>query len=251
MEAAMKIGATPGLTDVFVGASPLPALTATLGVYILACWIHRRSKRSPLANPVAISIAMLIALLKLSGTPYSTYFEGARFIHFLLGPAIIALAVPLHRQMPKLRGALVPLLGGLFAGSATAVVSAVAIAMLLGSPAVTVASIAPKSVTAAIAMLISARIGGIPSLTAAMVIATGISGAVLGTSVLRSLRIRRDDARGFAIGVAAHGIGTARAFQISEEAGAFAGLGMAMNGILTAFVLPICFRACMAWVSSR
>lgn len=246
----MKISEVSGLADAFIGGSPLPALTATIGVYILACWIHTLAKRSPLANPVAISIALLVALLKLSGTPYSAYFDGARFIHFLLGPAIIALAVPLHRQMTKLRAALVPLLVGLVAGSATAVGSAVAIAMILGSPAVTVASIAPKSVTAAIAMLISARIGGIPSLTAAMVIATGISGAVLGSSVLSSLGIRRDDVRGFAIGIAAHGIGTARAFQISEEAGAYAGLGMAMNGILTAFVLPIGFPSFIAWLSS-
>jgi hypothetical protein len=95
------IGDTSALADAFIGGSPLPALTATIGVYIVACWIHTLAKRSPLANPVAISIAMLVTLLKLSGTPYSTYFEGAKFIHFLLGPAIIALAVPLHRQNAK------------------------------------------------------------------------------------------------------------------------------------------------------
>jgi predicted murein hydrolase (TIGR00659 family) len=246
----LKIGETSGLADAFIGGSPLPALTATIGVYIVACWIHTLAKRSPLANPVAISIALLVTLLKLSGTPYSTYFEGARFIHFLLGPAIIALAVPLHRQMPKLRGALVPLLGGLVAGSATAAGAAIAITRLMRCPSVTVASIAPKSATAAIAMLVSGKIGGIPSLTAAMVIVTGISGAILGSFVLGLLRVRRDDVRGFAIGVAAHGIGTARAFQISEEAGAFAGLGMAMNGIPTAFILPIGFPALMGWLSS-
>jgi|ERR1700674_4573789 predicted murein hydrolase (TIGR00659 family) len=242
-------GEPSGLAGAFIGGAPLPALTATIGVYIVACWIHTLAKRSPLANPVAISIALLVMLLKLSGTPYSSYFEGAKFIHFLLGPAIIALAVPLHRQMPKLRGALVPLLGGLVAGSATAAAAAIAITTLMRCLPVTVASIAPKSVTAAIAMLVSAKIGGIPSLTAAMVIATGISGAILGSFVLGLLRVRRDDVRGFAIGVASHGIGTARAFQISEEAGAFAGLGMAMNGILTAFILPIGFPALMRWLS--
>ena len=244
----MKIGEISTMAASFMGASPLTALTATIGVYVFACWIHALAKRNALANPVAISVALLIALLKLSGTPYSTYFEGAKFIHFLLGPAIIALAVPLHRQMSKLRGALVPLMGGLIAGSATAAVSAVGITMLLHGSGVAVASIAPKSVTAAIAMLISSRIGGIPSLTAAMVIATGISGAMLGSLVLDALGVRRDDVRGFAIGVASHGIGTARAFQISEEAGAFAGLGMAMNGILSAFVLPIVFPVTMVWL---
>ena len=242
-------GEPSGLAGAFISGAPLPALTATIGVYIVACWIHTLAKRSPLANPVAISIALLVMLLKLSGTPYSSYFEGAKFIHFLLGPAIIALAVPLHRQMPKLRRALVPLLAGLVAGSATGAAAAIAITTLMRCLPVTVASIAPKSVTAAIAMLVSAKIGGIPSLTAAMVIATGISGAILGSFVLGLLRVRRDDVRGFAIGVASHGIGTARAFQISEEAGAFAGLGMAMNGILTAFILPIGFPALMRWLS--
>jgi predicted murein hydrolase (TIGR00659 family) len=244
----MKTGELSTMAEAFISASPLPALTATVCVYVFACWIHTLAKRSPLANPVALSVALLIVLLKLSGTSYTTYFEGARFIHFLLGPAIIALAVPLHRQMSKLREALVPLLGGLAAGSATAIVSAVGIAKLLHGSGIAMASIAPKSVTAAIAMLISAKIGGIPSLTAAMVIATGITGAMLGTFVLGALGVRRDDVRGFAIGVASHGIGTARAFQISEEAGAFAGLGIAMNGILSAFVLPIAFPVTMGWL---
>ena len=246
----MRIDATIGLADAVPGLVPLFALTATICVYFVACRIHILARRSPLTNPVAISIALVIALLKLTGTPYGTYFEGAKLIHFLLGPAIIALAVPLHRQMPKLRTALAPLLVGLVAGSITACVSAVAIVMALGCPSVAVASIAPKSVTAAIAMLVSARIGGIPALTASIVIATGISGAILASFVLGALGLKRDDVRGFAIGVAAHGIGTARAFQISEEAGAFAGLGMAMNGILTAFVLPACFPVVMAWMLS-
>jgi len=245
----MKIDDLSAIATAFIGASPLPALTATIGAYIAACWIHALAQRSPLANPVALSVVLLVALLKLSGTSYSTYFEGARFIHFLLGPAIIALAIPLHRQLPRLREALVPLIGGLIAGSATAAICAVGIAMVLHCSGAAVASIAPKSVTAAIAMLISARIGGIPSLTAAMVIATGICGAMLGSFVLNSLGVLRDDVRGFAIGVASHGIGTARAFQISEEAGAFAGLGMAMNGILSAFVLPLVFPVIMAWLS--
>ncbi|QBQ99463.1 LrgB family protein [Paraburkholderia pallida] len=246
----MSVQDMPGIATAFISSSPVPALTATLGVYLVACRLHALARRNPLANPVAISVVLLIGLLRLTGTPYSTYFNGARFVHFLLGPAIVALAVPLYRQMPKLRGALVPLLAGLVAGSVTAVVSAVTIAMMLGLPARTVASIAPKSVTAAIAMLISATIGGVPPLTAAMVIATGILGAVLGSFVLGSLGVRRDDVCGFALGIAAHGIGTARALQISEEAGAFAGLGMAVNGILSAFVLPLVFPIVMAWVST-
>ncbi|TDG09999.1 LrgB family protein [Paraburkholderia guartelaensis] len=241
--------AVPAFIGAWLTSSDVPAIAATIGVYLLACWIHQRCGRNPLANPVAIAVLLLTGLLKLAGIPYQAYFEHARFIHFLLGPAIVALAVPLHRQLHKLRNAFVPLVFGLLAGSCVAVVSAVAIAVMFGCQPATVASLAPKSVTAAIGMLISAKVGGMPALTAAIVIATGITGAVMGTFILGVLGIQRDDARGFAIGVASHGIGTARAFQISEEAGAFAGLGMAMNGTISALVLPFVLPMVIAHVS--
>jgi predicted murein hydrolase (TIGR00659 family) len=226
------------LTRAYLSDSPVPALAVTIGAYLFARWLHVRCGSHPFANPVAIAVVMLIGLLKLTHTDYHVYFAQAQFIHFLLGPAIVALAVPLYRQIHKLRSAFFPLLCGLLAGSSVAVVSAVVIALLFHCQATTVASLAPKSVTAAVAMLISATVGGVPSLTAAMVIVTGITGAVISTLILGLVGVRRDDARGFAIGVASHGIGTARAFQISEEAGAFAGLGMAMNAIVSAIVMP-------------
>jgi predicted murein hydrolase (TIGR00659 family) len=242
------MAATEPLADfgTYLGASDVPAIALTIGVYLLAWRIHKLCGGSPIANPVAIAVIMLTGLLKLSGISYTAYFEHARFIHFLLGPAIVALAVPLHRQLPKLRAAFLPLTCGLLCGSAMAVVSSMVIAMLLHCEPSTVASIGPKSVTAAVAMLISARVGGIPALTAAIVIATGICGAVTATFILGRLGVRRDDARGFAIGVSSHGIGTARAFQISEEAGAFSGLGMAMNATVSAFVLPIVLPVALA-----
>jgi predicted murein hydrolase (TIGR00659 family) len=243
---------TPEITmfaRMYLSASPVPALAVTIGAYLFARWLHRRCGNHPCANPVAIAVVIVIALLKLTHTDYHVYFAQAQFIHFLLGPAIVALAVPLYRQAHKLRSACFPLLCGLLAGSSVAVVSAVAIAMLLHCQPTTVASLAPKSVTAAIAMLISAKVDGSPSLTAAIVIVTGISGAVMSTLVLGLVGVRRDDARGFAIGVASHGIGTARAFQISEEAGAYAGLGMAMNGIVSAVVLPYVLPSLIALLS--
>jgi predicted murein hydrolase (TIGR00659 family) len=181
----------------------------------------------------------LVLALKATGTGYPAYFEGAQFVHFLLGPATVALAVPLYAQFDKLRRLLLPLGGALVAGSVTAIVSVLAIGWALGASDATLLSLVPKSVTAPIAMGITEKLGGIPSLTAVLVILTGISGAVMAKYVLDALRIRDFGVRGFAVGVAAHGIGTARAFQVSEEAGAFAGLGMGLNGLLTAVLVPV------------
>lgn len=232
---------TPRIADIWVylSASPLLGLTITLLAYQGAYWLYRRADFNPLLNPVLLAIIMLVAALKLTNTPYQTYFDGAQFVHFLLGPATVALAVPLYAQFDKLRAALLPLGGSLLAGSLTAIISVLGIGWLLGAGETTLLSLAPKSVTAPIAMGISEKIGGIPSLTAVLVIMTGVSGAMMAKYVLDALRIRDYGVRGFAIGIAAHGIGTARAFQVSEQAGAFAGLGMGLNGLLTAILMPL------------
>jgi len=193
----------------------------------------------PLLNPVLIAVVALVLLLKATETPYSTYFDGAQFVHFLLGPATVALAVPLYFNLGKLKRLWLPLLGGLVAGSLTAAISAVGIAWLFGGSPQTLASLAPKSVTAPVAMGIAEKLGGLPSLTAILVISTGILGAVLGPTVLNGLRMRDQATRGFALGVTAHGIGTARAFQESEQAGAFSGLAMGLNALVTALLLPV------------
>lgn len=231
----------PRIADIWVylAASPLLGLTITLLAYQGAYWLYRRANFNPLLNPVLLAIIMLVAALELTHTPYQTYFDGAQFVHFLLGPATVALAVPLYAQFDKLRAALLPLGAALLAGSLTAIVSATGIAWLLGAGDATVLSLAPKSVTAPIAMGISEKIGGIPSLTAVLVIMTGVSGAMMAKYVLDALRIRDHGVRGFAVGLASHGIGTARAFQLSEQAGAFAGLGMGLNGALTAILMPL------------
>ena len=232
---------TPRLNEIWVylAASPLLGLTATLLAYVFAFRIYQRARFSPLANPVMIAVALLVAVLTVTGTPYKTYFDGAQFVHFLLGPATVALAVPLYQQLPKLRANVLPLLGGLLAGSLVAVVSAVGIAWLLGASPEVVRSLAPKSVTIPIAMGVAEKIGGLPSLTAVLVMATGIIGAVSATKILNLLGMRDYSVRGFATGVAAHGIGTARAFQVNEEAGAFAALGMGLNGVVTAVLVPV------------
>jgi len=232
---------TPRIADVWVylSASPLLGLTLTLVAYQAAYRVYQRAGFNPLLNPVLLAIVMLVSALHATGTPYAVYFDGAQFVHFLLGPATVALAVPLYLQFGRLRRLALPLACALLAGSVTAIVSAVGIAWLLGAADTTLLSVAPKSVTAPIAMGIAEKIGGIPSLTAVLVIMTGVSGAMMAKYVLDALRITDHGVRGFAVGIAAHGIGTARAFQVSEQAGAFAGLGMGLNGLVTAILMPL------------
>lgn len=229
---------------VYLAETPLLWLTVTIGVYWAADWLFRRSDRFALLNPVLLSIAVLVMLLTLTDTTYDRYFSGAQFIHFLLGPATVALAVPLYNQARELRRLWVPITVALVVGSATAIISALGIGWALGLSEPTLLSLLPKSVTTPIAMGITEQLGGLPSLTAVLVILTGITGAVLGIPLLRLVGFRDPLAKGFAIGVAAHGIGTARAFQHSEEAGAFAGLGMGVNGALTAILVPL-----IAWLA--
>jgi len=233
--------AVPRLWQHFA-ATPLLGLTLTLLAYLLGVALYRRSGQNPLCNPVAIAISLLVCLLVLTDTPYQSYFEGARFIHFLLGPATVALAVPLYHHLEKVRRLLLPLACALVAGSLTAIFSAMAITGLLGGSGATVLSMAPKSVTTPIAMGVAAKIGGLTSLTAVLVIMTGIIGAMTATTLFKLLRLSDDSVRGFAIGVAAHGIGTARAFQLSELAGTFAGLAIGLNGLLTALLVPLLIK---------
>jgi predicted murein hydrolase (TIGR00659 family) len=232
---------------VYLSASPLLGLTLTLCAYVFAHWLYGRCGMSPLANPVAIAVAIIALVLVVSGMSYQRYFAGAQFVHFLLGPATVALALPLARQVPRLRRSLLPLACALLAGSVTAIVSAVTVGMLLGASAQLARTIAPKSATSPIAMAVSEHLGGIPALTAVLVIGTGVFGAIAARSLLNALRIESHAARGLALGVAAHGIGTARAFQVSPEMGAWAGLGMGLNGVLTALLAPWLVPLLLEW----
>jgi predicted murein hydrolase (TIGR00659 family) len=224
---------------VYLSETPLLWLKVTLLAYVAGDAVSARAGRHPLANPVVIAAALLVGLLAFTGTPYRTYFEGAQFVHFLLGPATVALAVPLWRNRLAVRRNLMPMCAALVAGSLTAIGSAVAIAWALGAPGPVLGSLAAKSVTAPIAMALSESIGGIPALAAVLVVLTGILGSVIVTPLMNALKVTDFAARGFAVGVASHGIGTARAFQVSEEAGTFAGIAMVLNGALTALVFLV------------
>jgi len=226
---------------VYLAETPLLGLTITLGAYLIGQGIYRRARLHPAANPVLIAVLILVGLLSLTDTPYATYFQGAQFVHFLLGPATVALAIPLYRVLREVRRTALGLSAAILAGSLTAAVSAVAIAWIAGASRETMLSLAPKSVTTPIAMGVSEAIGGLPSLTAVLVILTGILGAMAATVTLNLLGIRDWRVRGTAIGVASHGIGTARALSVNPVAGAFAGLAMGLNGLATAILLPLLF----------
>jgi len=224
---------------VYLSATPLLWLALTLVSWIVADAIARACGRHPLVNPVLIAIAAMGTVRIATGTPYENYFRGAQFVHFLLGPATVAIAVPLVRHRTLVLANILPMAAALLAGAVTAVVSVVAVAAAFGVPREILVSLAPKSVTAGIAMAISENLGGRPALTAVLVIATGVMGAVIVTPLMNALKIRDYAARGFAVGLTSHGIGTARAFAVDEIAGTFAGIAMGLNGVATSLVVPL------------
>jgi predicted murein hydrolase (TIGR00659 family) len=224
---------------VYLQTTPLFWLTATVGAFLVADWAAARARRHPLVNPVLISVTLIAVLLWLTHTPYKTYFEGAQFVHFLLGPATVALGVPLYRNFALVRANAWPMAAALGAGAVVAIVSAVGVAALLGAPRVALISLAPKSVTAGVAMAVSEKLGGLPPLTAVLVILTGVIGAVIVTPMMNALGIRDYAARGFAAGLTSHGIGTARAFTVDPVAGVFAGVAMGLNAVVTPALAPL------------
>lgn len=225
---------------VYLSGNPLLSLFATLVAFFVATRINRRLGGTPLLHPVILAIALLIGFLLATGIDYATYFEGAQFIHFLLGPATVALAIPLFDHRERVRRLLGPILAACLVGIVTAVASTLGIAMALGASRETLLSLTPKSVTSPIAMGIAEQLGGIPSLAAGLVLLTGSVGCALGPWIFRLLRVEDHSVQGFTMGLAAHGFGTAHCFaSLGAMAGAFAGLAMGLTGLLTAFLLPL------------
>ncbi|RAH36727.1 MULTISPECIES: LrgB family protein [unclassified Halomonas] len=224
---------------VYLSGNPLLSLLLTLVAFALAVRINKALGGTPLLHPVMLSIVLLIGSLLLLDMDYATYFEGAQFIHFLLGPATVALAIPLYDHRERVRRLLVPLVLACVTGIVTAVASTLGLALVLGARHETLMSLAPRSVTSPIAMGIAEQIGGIPSLAAGLVLLTGAIGCALGPVIFRLLRIQDPAIQGFAMGLSAHGFGTAQAFaRLGAVAGAFSGLAMGITGLLTAFLLP-------------
>lgn len=222
----------------YLSQGPLLWLAATLIAFAIGDAIFRLLGKSPYAHPVLIAVVLLGGLLWLTGTSYATYFEGAQFVHFLLGPATVCLALPLYDALPRLKTAMLPVLAALAVGTVVAAISAVGIAYGLGITGETLVSLAPKSATAPVAIGIAEAMGGSPTLAAVFALFTGILGAIIVGPLFDLCGIRDWRARGFALGVASHGIGTARALQVHPTAGAFAGLGMALGAVSTSFIAP-------------
>jgi len=231
---------------IYLSATPLFGLTATLVVYLLAQAAYSKLDNAPWANPVLWSVVTIAGGLLLTGVDYPTYFAGAQFIHFLLGPAVVALAWPLWQRRAELKARYGRLLLAALLGGAAASGSALALGWAVGLPHDVVLSLAPKSVTAPVAMGIAEKIGGIPALSAVFAVLTGLIGALSGKYLFDALRIRTTHAgwraRGFALGTAAHGIGAARALQVNADAGAYAGLALGLQVVLAALLLPLVFR---------
>ena len=231
---------------IYLSATPLFGLTATLVVYVLAQAAYMHLKQAPWANPVLWTVVVLASGLWVSGVPYPTYFAGAQFIHFLLGPAVVSLAWPLWQRRHELRQRWARLLLAAVAGGATASLSALLLAWAFGLPSDVTLSLVPKSVTAPVAMGIAEKIGGIPALAAVFAVITGLVGALAGKYLFHALRIPVDSegwaARGFALGTAAHGIGAARALQVNSDAGAYAGLALGLQVVLASLLMPLIFK---------
>jgi putative effector of murein hydrolase len=234
-------GSLPPIAEIWVylSGSPLLALILTLTAYQVGVLTYEKFGRNPLANPVAIAVLIVAIAITAIDMPYPKYFEGAQCVHFLLGTATVSLAVPIYKGFSALSGRMLPLLVALLGGGITSVVSAVFLARLLGADSAIVGGFYAKSVTAPIAMGVAERIGTSPTLTAVFAVSTGILGAVLGRFVFDIVGVREWWQRGFAIGVAAHGIGTSRAFSVHPEAGAYASLAMGLHGILGALLIPV------------
>ncbi len=222
----------------YLAASPLAWLFATVAVYLIARWVYQRSGEHALASPVLIAIVALSVLLWVTDVEYRSYFQGAQFIHFLLGPVTVLLAVPLYKSLGLIRRSAVPIAAALIVGSVVASLPAVLVASWLGASDPVMRSLAAKSITTPIAIGVTETLGGLTSITAVVVVFAGVLGGVMGGAVFTLCRVRQSSAQGFALGLTAHGIGIGRAVQIDTTAAAFAGVGMSLNGLVTAIWAP-------------
>lgn len=221
------------------------SLPLTLIIFFAARKIGARYK-SPLLNPLLVSMVIIIPVLLLTGTPYDHYFKGSKFLNDLLQPAVVALAFPLYEQLHQIRARWKSIISICFIGSMVAMITGTSIALLMGATPQIAASILPKSVTTPIAMAVGGSIGGIPAISAVCVIFVGILGAVFGHSLLNLMRISTKASRGLAMGAASHALGTARCAELDFQEGAFSSLALVICGIMTSLIAPFLFPVLLA-----
>lgn len=220
-------------------ASPLPWLVLTMVVYLGAMAVYKKSGSRPTLIPVFTGVLVIVGVLLLTGTPYETYRSGVALLGLMIGPATVALAIPLYAQRERIRQLWLPITVALLVGCVVALLSALGIAWVFGGSEATLIAVAPKSATIPIALPMAERFGGKPSLAAVAVAITGISGTMMAPLLCRVLRLKDPAVQGFAIGLTAHAIGTARALQVNPTTGAFSALAMGLNGVATAVLMPI------------
>lgn len=215
------------------------SLFLTLSAYVVATWLYRRAGQSPFVHPLVLSVAMVIVALKVLGVPYKTYFQATQFLHWMLGLAIVSLAIPLYAELQQLGARWRSTLAAIVVGSVVSVVTAMAVAWGMGAGTGLVLALSTKSVTTALATVLANQIGANAAMAATIVLVTGLLGAVIGPWLFARILPRDEAALGVALGTCAHAIGTSRALQIGETCGAFSALAMGLNGLLTAALLPI------------
>lgn len=223
----------------YIQTTPLTWLIVTLSSFKLGIIIYNKSNKNTLLQPIIVAYIIILALVYITNTSYEEYFKGVEIIHFFLGAATVALALPLYKNLVYIKSLFFPIFITLFIGSFSTVIITITILWLFDANILTILSMTTKSITAPIAIITSKEIGAIPSLAIGFVIITGIIGAVFGTTIFKIINIKNDTSQGFALGLISHGIGTAKAVEISEKAAAFSALAMGLNGIFTAILLPI------------
>jgi len=235
---APLVGWHPHETWDWLSRSPLLGITLTLAAYAVGRWAHRRTG-SPVLQPVLVAVVLVGGFLLATGVPYRDYLAGAGFIGFWLGPATVALALPLHHEWHLVRRAAVPVLTGVVAGALVSITAAVLVTRIAGGGRTLQLTMAPKAATTPVSIALSTQIGGLPALTAVLTILAGITGAVIGPWVLDRLGIRDPRARGLALGAASHGIGTSRALHEDRTEGAFSALSMGLTALATSILVPV------------
>lgn len=219
-------------------SSPLFGVTLTLLMFRLAINLKERWPH-PLVNPLLVGIGSIILILVLLGIPYEAYSIGGAYIHFLLGPATVVLAIPLYKQMGLLKKNLIPILVGVLSGSIFAMAAIILIGKITGLPELLILSLIPKSVTMPIGIEVAQTLGGIPAITVIAIVVTGLTGAVFGGAILRIGKIQDPVAQGIAIGTSAHALGTTKAIEMGETQGGMSGLAIGLAGIITAILAPL------------
>lgn len=222
-----------------VARSPLGLLGITLGGYQAGRWLQQRTGGHALAQPVLVAIVVTGFAITALDVDYSDYRSATEIIAFWLGPATVALAIPLHRQADRLRGFVVPLLVAVVLGAATSITTAVLLARWLGADRDLEETLSTKAATTPVAISLTESLGGIPALAAVFAIIIGILGAIAGPAVLDLLRVRDRRARGLAVGAVSNGIGASRMLREDETEGAFAGLSMGLSALAISLLLPL------------